>query len=565
MSVWVSHRRHLMNAPYVPDGLARSNDRGRLLVAALAILVLAFSLRIASFSHEPAPDELYHLLAAQSWVEDGSFAIADGQYVRAPAFTRIVGVVATATGGDLDSIRIFCVVLGTIFVLAVFLGVRLMVGDVEALIAATMMALMPGAIFLSQFVRFYSLHALAFWLASIALYVLVTRKASTPARAIQVAVIAALLLFAVQLQITTIVGIVALSTWLIAISLLPAWRWYLGKGRPARNAAIAVLVLIVIGGIFAMTGPLEHLVESYRSSSLWSADTSAGYYAIRYRNQYGMFWSLLPAAAAVALLANWRPAFFCLTVFATAFVLHSFAGMRSERYLFYAMPFFAATWGITLKDLCGRFHAWFRDQLAVRKWPGNRAAGIVSAVVVGVSVLWMVLLTPATELSVRLALDKPGLVPRYWFNYVTSWESAQERIRTLVEASDVFVTSQGHHAIYYIGDFDVEISATGLSDFQSRPGGSDIDPRTGRRVIAEAHSLKGIVACNASGVVVVDQRSWRSFIGVRDDVADFIEANLQAVPTPTAWGMVIHHWSAGDSALNDKKRQWRNAGTTCAT
>jgi hypothetical protein len=552
-----------MKSAHAPKGVAGSTGLVRLLVGVLLVAAFAFSLRIVNYSHEPAPDELYHLLAAQSWVEDGSFAIADGQYTRARPFTRLVGLVHAATGGDLDSIRVASIVLGTLFVVAVLLGVRLLAGETESLIAAVMLALMPGAIFLSQFIRFYTLHALAFWLASLCLYVLVTRTLSKLAQLALVAATVALLMFAMRLQITTMIGVLALLVWLVASYLPAAWAWYVARPRETRLAVIAALALLALAGLYLVTGPLAYLVDSYRSSSLWSTETGVGYYALRYRDQYGLFWSLFPVALIVALFANWRPAFFCACIFVTAFLLHSFAGMRSERYLFYAMPFFVAIWGIALRDLFGNFFRWLKAGLAARFWPEGGVPGAVSAATVVLLVLWMVLLTPATELSVRMAVDKPGLVPRYWFNYVTSWAAGRDRIRELVAESDVFLTSQGHHAFYYIGDFDIEMSATGLSDFQTGPGEPDIDPRTGRRVIAAPDALQAIVACHDSGVVVVDRQSWRSFIGVNDDVADFIEANLQAVSVPDEWGMEIYRWTADDSLLNERRRAWRTAGPPC--
>jgi hypothetical protein len=169
---------------------------------------------------------------------------------------------------------------------------------------------------------------------------------------------------------------------------------------------------------------------------------------------------------------------------------------------------------------------------------------------------------PGTEYTVRLMLDRPGSVPRYWFNFTTSWEKAADSIRPLVEESDVFLTSQGHHAIYYIGDFDIEISATGLSDFEESRG-TDIDPRTGRRTIAEAGPLRQIVLCNPSGVVVIDKRNWRNAIGVNDSVADFIERHLEEVAVPEEAQMRVYRWTAADSALATKRSAWRAEGLSC--
>ena len=174
-------------------------------------------------------------------------------------------------------------------------------------------------------------------------------------------------------------------------------------------------------------------------------------------------------------------------------------------------------------------------------------------------------MTTATELAVRMALDKPTYLPRYWFVYSTSWESSSARIAELAEDADIFLTSQGHHAIYYVGDFDVEISATGLSDFYSGDGDSDIDPRTGRPVIADVASLQEIVTCNASGLVVVDNRSWRNFTGVNDYVADFIEEEMKPVETPEHWGMHIYRWSVEGTSGTDGNTAIQPVNSICSS
>jgi hypothetical protein len=308
---------------------------------------------------------------------------------------------------------------------------------------------------------------------------------------------------------------------------------------------LAIALLLIFGADIGGS-----LVDRYNSSFLWSSDRGPGYYAIRYRDEFGPFWSLFPVAAIVALATRWRPALFCTLVFSAAFVLHSFAGTRAERYLFYAVPFFATTWGIALTRIISNSNLLLRDFLSTRcrniPVVTARSCGIAASLVALV-LGWVVLMTPATELAVRMALDRPPYVPRYWFYYPTSWASARDTIADLVQQSDVFLTTQGHHAIYYIGDFDVEISASGLSDFSSVEGSSDIDPRTGRRVIADRRSLEAIINTTDSGLLVVDAASWRNKFGLNDDMADLVDSSMESVPVPREWGLSVFRWGSGPS------------------
>jgi hypothetical protein len=540
-------------------------DFVRLLAGTFAVALFAFLLRYIGMSHEPTWDELYHVLAARSWAENGTFAIADGEYTRAALFTRLIGIVTGWSDGSLDAIRLFCITIGTVLVLSVFLSVYTLVGRAEAYVVAFMLALMPGAIYLSQFIRFYSLHALLFWLASFGVYVLMTRPSKLSTRAIVGGLAVALFVVAAELQKTTLIGLVAVAAGAVALSiprLIASFRLLDSRGR---TRVVVGIILLAAAGILMLAGPFGNLVDSYRSASLWSTETNAGYYVIRYRSIFGTLWTLFPLAVLYAVAVNWRPALFAATVFIVAFLLHSFAGMRSERYLFYVTPYFLLVWGIVLVAAYGQLgrvlEGWLRRWLSAIGRAGS--APVISHVALALGVAWLVVMTPGTEYTVRLLLDRPGSVPRYWFNFTTSWGKAADSIRPLVEEADIFLTSQGHHAIYYIGDFDVEISATGLSDFQESGGGTDIDPRTGRRTIADVAPLRQIVYCNASGVVVVDERNWRNTIGVNDGVADFIELHLEYVAVPEEAQMRVYRWAADDTVLAEQRLEWLAEGLTC--
>jgi hypothetical protein len=542
-------------------------DFVRLLAGTFAVALFAFLLRYIGMSHEPTWDELYHVLAARSWAENGTFAIADGEYTRAALFTRLIGIVTGWSDGSLDAIRLFCITIGTVLVLSVFLSVYTLVGRAEAYVVAFMLALMPGAIYLSQFIRFYSLHALLFWLASFSVYVLMTRPSKLSTRAMVGGLAVALFVVAAELQKTTLIGLVAVAAGTVALCiprLIASFRLLDSRGR---TRVVVGVILLAAAGILMLAGPFGNLVDSYRSASLWSTETNAGYYVIRYRSIFGTLWTLFPLAVLYAVAVNWRPALFAATVFIVAFLLHSFAGMRSERYLFYVTPYFLLVWGIVLVAAYGQLgrvlEGWLRRWLSAIGRAGS--APVISHVALALGVAWLVVMTPGTEYTVRLLLDRPGSVPRYWFNFTTSWGKAADSIRPLVEEADIFLTSQGHHAIYYIGDFDVEISATGLSDFQESGGGTDIDPRTGRRTIADVAPLRQIVYCNASGVVVVDERNWRNTIGVNDGVADFIELHLEYVAVPEEAQMRVYRWAADDTVLAEQRLEWLAEGLTCSS
>jgi hypothetical protein len=61
-------------------------------------------------------------------------------------------------------------------------------------------------------------------------------------------------------------------------------------------------------------------------------------------------------------------------------------------------------------------------------------------------------------------------------------------------------------------------------------------------VISTAESLATVMACTASGLVVVEWMHWRNDWGVPDGAADFIEENLEVVPVSERHGLMVFAW-----------------------
>ena len=240
------------------------------IVGSALVFTFAFALRYINFSHEPVFDELYHVLAGASWWQDGTFAIGQGEYTRASLFTRLTGVVYGMTNGDLDAIRLFCVVIGSLLIVAVYVGVAAITTEREGYVAAFMLAVLPGAIFLSQFIRFYSLHALAVWIASIAVYLLFMTNRRAHAKWLLAGTALLMFSFAAHLQVTTFIALAGLSTWLIVVYAPAVWRWLRQSGTQTRSLVSAVAIVAAIAGIVILQDDFQRLVSRYQFSPLWN-------------------------------------------------------------------------------------------------------------------------------------------------------------------------------------------------------------------------------------------------------------------------------------------------------
>lgn len=512
---------------------------------ATVAFVLAFTIRAINYQHPPITDELYHLLAAASWAADGSLAIADGEYRRASAFTKMVGAIHGMSDGDINTIRLFAILLGSLLVAAVYAWARRVAGLAEAVIAASMLALMPGAIFLSQHIRFYSLHALVFFMIAAGVYSLVLGRVSGIAKAVVIAGVLLLILLGVHLQVTTLIGIGGIALWVLIVKSAIIIDWF--RASRLRLPAFAVAVAAVVTVLAFKGNAIADLLKLYQASAMWNSGDGPTFYHNFFRNQFGAFWSLAPAAFVIAILVRPVPAIFCACIFGVAFVVQSFGGMRGERFLFYAMPFFFIVWGIVASAAGTQLH---RLITKATECVGSVPASIkkVAPTTVLVAVFgFLIVSTPAVVMTAKMLTGRPVSMmssPVYWDRYKTDWQAASSFLRDLRAESDVSIVSQALHAQYYLGEFDYALSATALADVVSFGVADGLDPRTGRPVIDSAAALINVLENNERGMVVIHKPAWRNVSRVNNDTADFIAAQMTPVEVPDEWGLLVFRWQA---------------------
>ena len=132
--------------------------------------------------------------------------------------------------------------------------------------------------------------------------------------------------------------------------------------------------------------------------------------------------------------------------------------------------------------------------------------------------------------------------PVYWDRYSTDWSSASGELRRLADEVEITLVSQALQSLYFIDDYDYSISATALADIRPFGVANNIDPRTGRPIFADADTLRSILNCNASGIVIIHAPAWRKRTRVPDSVADVIEANMSKLDVPEKWGLLVYRW-----------------------
>ncbi|MEM7503402.1 MAG: hypothetical protein AAF417_15220 [Pseudomonadota bacterium] len=526
-------------------------------IEALALLALAMFVRMADLDHAPIHDELQHLMAAQSWAADGEFSIAGGTYDRAALYTVLLASVHSAFDQSVTAARMLSVVLGSVWVVLLFLWARHHISRSVAWTAALLFCFAPGAIFLSQYIRFYALHGVLFFTAAAAFYHIIERRPRGAALGGWGLLLLGSLGAAAHLQFTTLIGCVGLGAYAAyrmaprvigAASSLPNARRWMGIG--------ILGVLVLIAGSFVVGVP-QKLWEIYRWAPLWSSGGGPLRYHWMMVEQYPVLWATVPIAAIVVFALRSLPGVFCVCLFGSAILLHSFAGMKAERFIYYVMPFFFVLSAILVTELVPYLRQHLDSIATAVGTKGQSGQRLVRGAGLLAALALLVVSNPAmraTADQIRGQHDgRSGL--SHWGRYTTDWPTARDVLAPVVADSEVVLTTQGLHLLFYFDRFDIELSASRLSDLYA--GSWDetkeftVDPRTGHPVISSAASFEKVRSCFATGTILIHDNAWRNRVYVPDSVADAIVETSTKIDAVAPLGIRAFTWSSDGFSLPD--------------
>ncbi|ETX12738.1 hypothetical protein OCH239_17370 [Roseivivax halodurans JCM 10272] len=482
----------------------RSGSLNRTLLLAGLVFALALASRIALIGLPPIYDELYHLLAALSLSEDGTFAILDGEYRRGATLTRLVALSFELSGGPHVAAARFLpsVLPGAALVLLVFFWVRRVAGFPAAAIVAAFMLLWPNGIQVSQYVRFYALQGLAFVFGAICIHDLLERRTSLWWGVTLGVVGLCALLFALHLQTLTIVGCAALGLWIFLAHGLD-WLRRFRMVRLTLVAGLALITVCLVSGAFDTL--LAQLWKTYNWEP-WPAQNDTTFYHRYFRDAYPTFWSLFPIAALIALHARPRVALFCILLFGVSFVALSFGGLKNIRYLYSVMPFFFATWAIALVHLAGPFLRYLSGIARSLFTPflPDRWSKRISSGLLALAFGFIFATNAAFERSADLILgtETQLLLDKNRWEWTELWPLA----RPWLEEEAVVISAEEMRTVQWLGDFDFALNRPRFSELiysygpETRPFALDF--RTGRPLVPLVEDLRPVMACKPRGIVV---------------------------------------------------------------
>ncbi len=527
--------------------------RRRLILEAGLLAIVALILRLLNLDHTSYVDELNHVMAASSLLSQGAPLIDSAhEYTRAPLFTWMVAASYLAFGESLVAARIPAVVAGTLLVVITFLWVRTAAGRWEGWTAGLLLLLAPQAIYHSQLARFYSVQALCVVGAAWCAYALVTGPARPwhrPRGWFLAGGAVVLGAAAMNVQISSLVGLSGIAAWLL---ILLGWQ-ALGSGRPLRTYRVPVFV-IALAGLGAlvwlqMSGTLRGARDAFQHVDVWAEGQEANlrFYHYYLLSHFPLLWAPFPLVAVVALRRNARPVSLWLTIFVLVMGVHTLAPQNATRYVFYALPFFFAITGVVVGPLLRRLLTEF--QAFFQPWLQARAATLVGGVALLFGVAFAAWGNPASSYTARMVAGDDADWPfdiRY--RGEADWRGVSHDLGDRIEAVSVVLTSTELKAVYFLGRNDLIVSANYLGRSQDGLPREAFSRnwKTDRPMVAHPSSIKLVVQCRPSGLILVEDNHWRRPWSVSPESADVIESLTEAIVLDPGRRIHAFEWDHGD-------------------
>lgn len=523
----------------------------------LAVLALALLVRAPGLLHAAQVDELYHVLAARSFLRDGTLSINGGEpYTRVKGFTLLIAGLFQLFGPSVAVARLPALVSGALVAALGFVWVRRSASPLAAWIVALLLCFSPDLIGLSQWSRFYAPQHLAVLAAAVGLYL-----ANDPSTAARSRVLAGLgtavaVWCAVYLQPVSVIAAGGLVVFQLMVFGVMArthgmFRRYLGV---LALAGILLAVFLLTAG----RGLLDEAIGRATYVDAWAASSrnEIRFYHWWLIEEYPTLWSLFPVSLVLCVRRNWRLAVLCGSVFVVAFLVHSLLAWKALRYITYALPFFLIISGVAAAEVLPALLRFVRQMVGDLT---PRRARAVSYTVVAVIAAFALLGNHATITSARmlartdLAMYRPGpeMVP-------AAWGRAAKALAPMADTVGAVISGRDTNALYYLGRADFQVIRGKLVS-----GGPHrefwIEPTVQVPVISSPESIERVVGCYRSGMLIYE--SWQAETGVMIPRAtvEQIRELMTPVDLPTSWGLDAFSWSGGDRADSMACREIRRA------
>jgi hypothetical protein len=119
------------------------------------------------------------------------------------------------------------------------------------------------------------------------------------------------------------------------------------------------------------------------------------------------------------------------------------------------------------------------------------------------------------------------------------------RLRSLVDSADVVLSSYVLKPLYYLhrGDAHFSWTETAEAGFSNgEPIEFSVDPRTGLPTLSTAASLKRVMDCFESGLILTERFHLNREHLLPPATSEFLIANTEEVPLPADSWVIAYRW-----------------------
>lgn len=498
-------------------------------VAFLAAASLAILTRNLSH-HPPTYDELLHILSARGVVETGKPVIAQGLYDRAELFTRAAVAFRHLTSDELIAARLPALLAALALTALVAGWTASQAGWFAGLVAGMLMATHAWTINLAVFARFYTFHALAFFVLFIGLYSALSPAKSLAKRAAHGILGLIVLALSLHLQISTLIGVGAMVVGLLVG--LAVERADDARRLWQRYSIQLIMLAVAAAAASALVLRYLNFLGDFTTSPLWSQSAADrfGFYNIALANGQPFFWPLLPFAALVVCWVKPRLGWVLLTTLAVAWLVHSAAAPKATRYFYYMLPFVCILLG------CGLSYALalLRDGMS-REWPSlKRLVPVVVLVLLGISVAT----SQEGYRTARLLVGADSYQKVLTYGDETDWSSARPIVAAALRDGATLITSNSMKSLYYFGHYDYELNASIVADTRTKQE-FGVDERTGGTAFSTPRSLARVLADHPRALLVIEKKKLGVRSGVPQETVEAIEVACTVVAVPPDSGVAV--------------------------
>ena len=309
-------------------------------------------------------DELFHVFAAESYLEHGTFDVpwSTREYTRALPVTLLTALSFKLFGQSEATARVLFALSNVIFIVIAYNILKDLLSRNVALLFSIFISFSTFSIQMSQECRMYTLFQLFYFLMSIAFLQGLEHDPSTtsapPAGFLQDLQSGSGV--SCKLLITSL-GLGLVAAWLqqltfnfifVALAYCATMSTYEGMckglGKPHAFKYIAVMTLLVVAPLsyllLADSGLARKLIHLATVQPVWSqlSQSNLDYYQQVLTDSHWILWVLYPLGAFLTIHRYGRTGLFFVLSFCAPFFMHCFifTNRQSDRYIFYILPFF---------------------------------------------------------------------------------------------------------------------------------------------------------------------------------------------------------------------------------